>query len=931
CTSLEKINLEETQIDNIRTNAFYGCESLENVVLPDTIRMIYSYAFVNTAMKTLTLPNLPTDGRIMSYAFAFNPHLETLYLPETMTEIEAFTFAETGLKEVYLPSSLKRGDIDHRAFYLCSRLERFIVDEDNTDYGVTKDGILYIKPYQYDPMYGNPEEIPATLFLCPLNVKIDSLVIDEMFEEIPANFFQLTSSIRKIVVPETVKTIGAGAFSYSRVEEVEFAADSPIQLSGYSQTNIFDGCEDLTKVVLPENLNCITAQMFYGCINLEEIVLPESVEVVYDGAFYGCESLKSINLENVKRIEGAAFAYCKSLEEISIGAQTNFICFDLNYTAFESCTALKNVSVDAQNKIYKSIDGVLFDKSGSVLYLYPASKEGSEYSVPEGVTKIAEYAFGENKNLKKVVLPKTLAVVGTFAFYKTDKLDTYVFLSQKAPTLEGQYSEVYGLTLYVNFLDISSVYFDYPLYLYHAEGATGYDMFLYREFFYEIYTLDKIDYVPSPEQPIEDNFDKPTGGNTDESKDYVLRYTEYIESLQEGASDGLKEKLDALKEKFEAEYDAFFDMFADDEKAQESFYNTYVAEADKIYLMDVELYAARWLRIHEVIELIAELKNTYTYSEKYLELMDTIAYSTQYILVRSYTLEDIEANYVYYRDFVLGIPKEGEETEFSEYLNGIKSSLEAEYEQFLQENSSLYDEDVLEAIEIEYTEMITKVAQAESRSIIGGLIDGWKEFLKNVVTAENREAFEQEKAALIATLDEFKEEDYEYSLWLVMKDYKEDQIKLLENVFVIDQVRTTVEFTYNELAAQESKMQTRKNAALEEFDGFIEYYNMYSYLYDANMKELRLIVAEEAAKIEASTTVAEVADALDAAFDRVWKYYEYHQKAYTEYRRALAAFEALSEEDKAAAMAELNAISYRVATNSGKIAAIIEKYCGENA
>ena len=126
-------------------------------------------------------------------------------------------------------------------------------------------------------------------------------------------------------------------------------------------------------------------------------------------------------------------------------------------------------------------------------------------------------------------------------------------------------------------------------------------------------------------------------------------------------------------------------------------------------------------------------------------------------------------------------------------------------------------------------------------------------------------------------------------------------------------------------------MQSRKQAALNDFDTFIEYYNMYSYLYDANMKELRLIVAEEIEKIENVTTVAEVADALDAGFDRVWKYFEYHQKAYTEYRRALEAFAALSDEDKSAAMAELNAISYRVATNSDKIIALIEKYCGEKA
>ena len=930
CVSLEKINLEETQIDNIRSEAFYGCEKLEHVVFPETIRMIYARSFVYTGIKTLTIPDMGSDGRIMSYAFAANPYLETLYLPETISEIEPFTFTETGLKEVYLPSSIARDNLDSRAFYLCSKLERFIVDEDNEHFGVTEEGILYIKPYQSTTVSGDLADVPAQLFICPLNVKADTLEIGEEFAEIPTNFFQLTSSIRKVIIPETVETVGAGAFSYSRVEEVEFAADSPVQFSGYAETNVFDGCEDLKKVVLPDNLNCITAQMFYGCIALEEIVLPESVKVIYDGAFYGCESLKSINLEHVESIQGAAFAYCLSLESLHIGSQTSYIGFELNYTAFEGCTALQEVTVDEHNKMYKSIDGVLFDKSGSVLYLYPGSKAGSEYSVPEGVTKIAEYAFGENKNLKKVVLPQTLAVVGTFAFYKTEQLDTYVFLSEKAPVLEGQYSQVYGQTLYVNFLDISSVYFDYPLYLYHKEGATGYDMFLYLEFFYEFYTLDEIDYVPSPDQPIEDCFDGAMGGEDTTESDYVKRFTAYVETLKEGALDGLKEKLDALTAKFAEEYDAFFDMFAEDETAQEKFYLSYVAEADKIHEMEVELYAARWVRIHEVVELIADLKSEYTYSEEALELMDTIAYSTQYILVRSYTLDEIERNYVYYKEFVLGIPKADEEAAFSEYLTQLQGELESGYEAFLAENSALYDADVLEEIEVEYTEVATSISQADSRSLIGGLLEDWESFLANVVKSADRAAFDEEKAALIATLEDFKEEDYEYSIWLVMKDYKDKQIELIESMFVLEEVRETVEFTYSELAAQESKLHSRKAQALANFDEFIEYYNMYSYLYDANMKELRLIVAEETAKIEGATTVANVETALDEGFDRVWKYFEYHQKAYTEYRRAIAAFEGLSEEDKSAAMAELNAISYRVATNSDKIIALIEKYCGEN-
>jgi len=932
CTSLEKINLEETKINNIRTYAFGHCTSLKDVRLPSTIRTIYAYAFVNTGMETLTIPDMGADGRIMSYAFALNTKLKELHLPNTISAIDSYTFAETAIKEVYIPKSLDRDSIHQSAFYLCSKLERFIVDEDNENFGVTPEGMLYFKPYQATNSYGEVVEMPAELFLCPLNMTVDTLVIAPEFTEIPGNFFQLTSGIRKIVVPNTVTAVGAGAFSYSRVEEVVFEEDSTIQMEGYSQTNLFDGCEDLKKVVLPDNLNCIPAQTFYGCIALEEVALPESVTVIYDGAFYGCESLKSIDLTNVEGIAGLAFGYCLSLEELKLGSNTNTISFDLNVTAFEGCSGLKNIEVDPYNETYKSIDGVLFDKSGSVLYVYPSSKAGSEYAVPVGVTKIAEQAFGMNKNLERVVLPETLAVVGTLAFFGTEKLDTYVFLSMKAPVLEGQYSNAYGQTLYANFLDISIFYFDYPLYLYMREGATGYDLWLYREFFYEFNNVDSLEsYMPSPEQPIPVPDDNANGGGSiDDIEDYIERYAAYIEELKVNAMEELSGKLDDLKDKFAMEYEAFFDLFADDDAAQRKFYDSYVAEADKVYEMHTELYAARWLRIHEVINLIAELKTENEYSESAIQSLDTIAYSAQYILIRSNSIEEIETNYEYYKNFALGIPSLDKEAEFGEYLTQQKAVLTASYDTFLAEKSDLYDEDVLVEIETEYELVATKVAQAVSTLLIQEGMERWEYFLANVVTSADRAAFEAEKAEILAGFDAYKEDDYEYSLWLTMKGYMEEQLALIEDMYIIEDVRERAEFVHEQLRMQISKLDSRRSAAVYELDAYIEYYNMYANLYDANAKELRRIVEEGMSNIEAAATVEELATAFDTAFDRVWKYYEYNQKAYTEYRNALVAFEALSETERKAAMTELNAISYRVATNYTKITSLIEKYCGAN-
>jgi len=72
--------------------------------------------------------------------------------------------------------------------------------------------------------------------------------------------------------------------------------------------------------------------------------------------------------------------------------------------AFEGCNGLKSISVDTNNTNYSSIDGVLFNKDQTILIQYPAGKAVSRYILPDGVTSIERWAFGNCKNLKSIVV-----------------------------------------------------------------------------------------------------------------------------------------------------------------------------------------------------------------------------------------------------------------------------------------------------------------------------------------------------------------------------------------------------------------------------------------------------------------------------------------------------------------------------------------------
>ena len=121
------------------------------------------------------------------------------------------------------------------------------------------------------------------------------------------------------------------------------------------------------------------------------------------------------------------------VEEIFIGASVR----SLDETAFYNVKKLERVTVDPANVWYKDVDGVLFTKDGKTLLLYPAcygktpgDKEDEytypdSYTVPEGVERIATFAFLKNEHIRDLTLPETLREIGDMAFFGCSRLGGY--------------------------------------------------------------------------------------------------------------------------------------------------------------------------------------------------------------------------------------------------------------------------------------------------------------------------------------------------------------------------------------------------------------------------------------------------------------------------------------------------------------------------
>ncbi len=97
---------------------------------------------------------------------------------------------------------------------------------------------------------------------------------------------------------------------------------------------------------------------------------------------------------------------------------------------------ISNIFVDDKNPVYKSIDGVLVDRKGCLIY-FPAARTGHQY-IPDGVKVIGESSFS-SCNLSSLTMPNTVKVIKNRAFYLCDNFDEIHF----SENLDSIYEEAF--------------------------------------------------------------------------------------------------------------------------------------------------------------------------------------------------------------------------------------------------------------------------------------------------------------------------------------------------------------------------------------------------------------------------------------------------------------------------------------------------------
>lgn len=400
-TSLTNVTIG-TGVTSIGNSMFSSCPNLTSIIIPDSITSIGNSAFSTCSnLTSITIPNSVTN--IGSYVFKYCTSLPYITIPNSVISMGSQTFHGcTSLTNIVIPDSIT--SIGAFMFYNCSNLTDVLIGN-----GVTNIGTYAFYNCTKLTNVNIPNNVTSIESQAFRNcTSLPNITIPDSVTNIGDYVFYDCSSLTRIAIPDSVSSIGTYAFYGCSALNNVIIGTSITDVANFA----FAYCSSLTSINIPDSVSSIGIYAFSYCTSLTNIIVPDSVSSLGNYTFYGCSNLTSAVIGNgVPSIGDYVFYNCTKLAHAVIGTSVA----DIGTYAFYGCYGLMDITVDAANTTYISLNGVLFDQSQTTLIKYPAGKTGA-YTVPNSATNIAAYAFYYCSNLSGVAIGNSVVSIGTYAF-----------------------------------------------------------------------------------------------------------------------------------------------------------------------------------------------------------------------------------------------------------------------------------------------------------------------------------------------------------------------------------------------------------------------------------------------------------------------------------------------------------------------------------
>ncbi|MGM9733382.1 MAG: leucine-rich repeat protein, partial [Prevotella sp.] len=439
---MEKLDLGGTALDgNAITDRMFYATSYKNIVLPSTVTSIGSEAFRNSRrLSSITLPeSLLTIG---SYAFA-QTGLTSIEIPDAVT-----TMGHRGLQECSALTTIKIGngvtEIPECWAEYCDNLQEVTIGKKVTSIkwrALRGSNIQNVYSYAKMPPAWNGIDEWDWSFYDGINSEAVLHVYSNCVSRYENaggwnNFPTIVGDLGTYPSFEmTVNVETMGTFSDALTEAMTAAGCedmmdiTKLTVTGninnndlyYIRNNMGRTLDalDLGEVKL-EEYNWMASDALNGCA-FETLILPNTVE--YMDNWYtleNCDNLKTIHIpSSVKKI-GPAFLYgCNSLETVTGGE--GIIDMDRgNGMYFDNCPNLQSPVI-----------------LNTFFFRLPLSHEG-EYEVPDYVTEIARDGMWKVTGLTALTLPESVIAIHGNAFASDENLKDIYYYAVEIPETHGE-------------------------------------------------------------------------------------------------------------------------------------------------------------------------------------------------------------------------------------------------------------------------------------------------------------------------------------------------------------------------------------------------------------------------------------------------------------------------------------------------------------